>query len=222
MSYDTSYPPDEINDPRAVQPRVGEPMTTKPVNPFSASRLRPGAIPFVFPGGMSVDGLVDRLEAAGWRGAIVGPHGSGKSTLLAAVIDAVEKIGRPVVLVELHDGQRSFRLDRAVWKMLAAEHGLLVVDGYEQLGPLARLALRTRRRRIGLLVTSHRSVGLPTLAETNVDPQLARQIAERLLEGYPPLIEASEAANALARHDGNLRDTLMELYDLYEAARRTT
>ena len=64
-------------------------------NPFSAHRLRPGALPCLFSSGQSAESLLERLRAAGGRGQIVGPHGSGKSTLLAAPLAAIDRAERP-------------------------------------------------------------------------------------------------------------------------------
>jgi hypothetical protein len=35
-------------------------------NPFCTRRIRPGAVPFLFPPGASVAGLLEKLQAAGW------------------------------------------------------------------------------------------------------------------------------------------------------------
>src|SRR5581483_12050635 len=56
------------------------------VNPFSTRFIQPGAIPFHFPTPDGLAAIVRRLEGAGGRGQIIGPHGSGKSTLLAALL----------------------------------------------------------------------------------------------------------------------------------------
>ncbi len=51
-------------------------------NPFCTRRIRPGALPYFFPPGASIETILQRFQDfAGW-GEIVGPHGSGKSTLL--------------------------------------------------------------------------------------------------------------------------------------------
>jgi len=196
-------------------------------NPFSASRIGPAKGGFLFPPGQSVEGLVDRLGAAAWRGQIVGPHGSGKSTLLAALLAALGRAGRRSLAVALHDHQR--RLPRDF--LAAARSGrfdLLAVDGYEQLGRWHRFLLgrlcRPRRGqlgrcRLGLVVTCHRPVGLPELFRTAVDPPLAWRVAGRLQEGFPPLVTFQDVADRLAAHHGDLRGTLFDLYDLFARLR---
>lgn len=184
-------------------------------NPFCARRLRPGAIPFVFPAGVSLADVLARLEQAAWRGQIVGPHGSGKSALLETLIPAIEAAGRPVVRFTLRDGQRHIA-DAARSPLVPGT--LLVIDGYEQLSPWHRLRVRWRCRsqRLGLLVTCHRPCRLPRVFEAAVDPELAWRVVSHLLAGQTGRITRHDVAARLALHHGNLRETLFDLYDLYE------
>ncbi|NUQ65687.1 MAG: hypothetical protein HUU20_24720 [Pirellulales bacterium] len=188
-------------------------------NPFSARHVRPGAIPYRFPPGESSETLLARLGQAGWRGQIVGPHGSGKSTLVAALLPLVEQAGVPAVLVELHDGQRTLPVD--LQRTRLAPRTLVVVDGYEQLSILsrARLCWCCRRKRLGLLVTTHRPVRLPVLFETRTGPDLANRLVRELLAGEAEFVEPEEVSRRLEEHGGNLREVLFDLYDLYEQRR---
>lgn len=196
-------------------------------NPFSTRRVRPGALPYFFPAGEDASGVLRRLAENGWRGQIVGPHGSGKSTLLAALRPAIEQRGRRVVLVELHDGQRRMPPDAEKgtfyfsFRKVECPLFCLVIDGYEQLPPWRRwlLVRRCRRRKVGLLVTTHRSVGLPEVFHTHVDAPLADRIVSHLLADWPGVIAAKEVAACLARHGEDLREALFELYDLFEQRR---
>jgi hypothetical protein len=189
-------------------------------NPFCTRRVRPGAIPFLFPPGEDVETLVRRLQRNGWWGEIVGGHGSGKSALLATLIPQIEQAGRHATLVELHDGQRRLPLDLSRDSRLKPPL-VLIVDGYEQLSRWRRFLLRRhcRRRGWGLLVTAHVSVGLPELFRTVASPELAERIVGQLMAGRLPPCTASELAACLARRGGNLRETLFDLYDLYEQSR---
>jgi hypothetical protein len=191
-------------------------------NPFCTRRVRPGAIPFIFPPDQSAETLVDRLQQAGWWGEIVGPHGSGKSTLLAALTAAIERAGRRTALVELHDGQRRLPLNLRSDPRLRCP-AVLIIDGYEQLGCWCRLLLKRfcRRRDIGLLVTAHRSVGLPLLYQTVTTPELAVQIVGALMTDQQPFAP-DEVSHCLSRHGGDLRETLFDLYDLYEQRRSSS
>lgn len=189
-------------------------------NPFCTRRIRPGAIPFLFSAGQDAEMLVDRLQQNAWRGEIVGAHGTGKSALLATLIPLIEQAGQHVTLIELHDGQRRLPLDieRDVHTRLPM---LVVVDGYEQLSRWRRFLLKRlcRRRGWGLMVTAHVSVGLPEVYRTATTPDLAEKIVAQLMAGHTSSFTRAELAECLARHDGDLRETLFELYDRYEEGR---
>jgi hypothetical protein len=196
-------------------------------NPFCTRRIRPGAIPFLFPDGQDSGSLLERLRESGWWGEIVGAHGSGKSALLATLIPALESAGRHVLLIELHDGQRRLplSLDRDGRTCVST---VVIVDGYEQLSRWRRWLLKRlcRRRGWGLLVTSHASVGLPPLYQTSATPELAEKIIATLMKGQMSPLPTSELAQALAQRHGDMRETLFHLYDVYEsqqaANRRST
>ncbi len=198
--------------------------TTEPLietNPFSTSRVRPGAIPFFFPHGESIEQLVSRLRANNWRSQIIGPHGSGKSTLLASLIAELRRVGVRTVDHELHDW--SARLP-AGWRrdLAAGSQTLLVIDGFEILPLPARISIRleTRFRGCGLLVTAHEPIGLPDLYRTAVMPCVAQSIVNALLQDSRHAVSEREIAARLAAHGGNMRATLFDLYDLVEARRR--
>ena len=198
-------------------------MTVRAVNPFATRHVRPGAVPFLFPPGASIDALLDRLERHHGWGQIIGPHGTGKSTLLAGLLEGLARRGRRTLVAELHDGHR--RLPEAVWRALAPGGGGLqvVIDGYEQLGFWTRRRLKAACRRDGhgLLVTAHRSVGLPDLYRTHVAPDCARRVLEHLLAGEGrPLVDDDDLAACLTARGGNLREALFDLYDLWEQRRR--
>ena len=188
-------------------------------NPFSTRHVRPGAIEYLFPPGSTAESLLARLEGNSWRGQIVGPHGSGKSALVATLIRAVEESGRRVHLVELHDGQR--RMPHDFWRSDSiTPNTLVVVDGYEQLGFFNRLRLRRfcPRRALGLLVTSHSSVGFADLFRTAPDIATTVRLVERLVDEGAP-ISADEVRERFSAHRGNIRELLFDLYDLYERRR---
>jgi hypothetical protein len=189
-------------------------------NPFCSRRIRPGAAPFLFPQDYDADALVERLRHNNWRGEITGPHGGGKSSLVAALMPALEKAGKKPLLVELHDGQRRLPIDLdAACRGAAFE--LAIIDGYEQLGWLARWKLSSlcRRRGWGLLVTAHASVGLPPICEVAPTPELAARIVAQLAGGGATFSPA-ELGECFARHGGNLREMLFELYDVFERGKQ--
>ena len=191
-------------------------------NPFRTKRVRPGSLPFLFPLGESVDSLVERLREHHWWGEIVGPHGSGKSTLLAALISAIEHAGRKTLLVELHDGQRRLPKELPIGETIDGP-AVLIIDGYEQLSRWHRHGLKRlcRRRMWGLLVTSHKSVGLPGLYRTDVTPELAVQVVSALAGDTEFRVSTEEISRRLSLRGGDLRETLFDLYDLFEQSRST-
>jgi hypothetical protein len=188
------------------------------VNPFSTRFTRPGGIPFRFPPGMSPELLVERLRQNNWWGQVLGGHGSGKSALIAALAPAIQRAGRQVILIELHDAQRRMPAD---FGADVSRPTVMIVDGCEQLARWNRFRLKRLCRRwgLGLVVTSHRSLGLPDLFHTAVGPELAQEIVRSLLADEASLVAAEEVAACMDHHQGNLREVLFDLYDLYERRR---
>jgi hypothetical protein len=187
-------------------------------NPFSTRFIRPGAIPFLFPGNESAGGIVERLRQNGWRGQIIGPHGSGKSTLLATLKPELEAAGRQVVAITLHQGEHRLPpLDR---RSLSATTQI-VVDGYEQLSWWSRWRARSlcRSAGAGLLVTAHRDRGLPTIYRTEPSEELVRAVVARLL-GNGSIVTSTEIAEAYQVTGRNVREALFKLYDVYQAKER--
>ena len=194
-------------------------------NPFSTRYVRPGAIPFVLPPGQTLDGLVQRLQENQWRGAIVGPHGSGKSTLLESLIPRIEAAGKSVRRVALRDGQRRLPDDFELPAAAEQQSGLVIVDGYEQLGWWARRKLdrMCQQRGWGLLVTVHAPPdgrSLPELYRTEPSLELLTQLVEHLIRGsdHPQAdrITPADIAQAYAAHPENLREAMFMLYDVAE------
>jgi hypothetical protein len=200
---------------------VNEPARSPAKNPFSTRCARPGAIPFLFPEGVDLRTLIQRLRGNDWRGEIVGPHGSGKSALLATLIPAIEQAGKRVVLIELRDGQR--RLPSPLGRMSGMDGAaVLVIDGYEQLSALSRFGAKRfcAARGVGLLATTHSPTGLPELHVMATDRDTAQRIVDHLLGGDWSQIGRQDVDATFIRHEGNLRETLFALYDLYESRRK--
>jgi len=191
-------------------------------NPFSAARLRPGTIDFVFEHGRNLAQLVDALEANHWRGEITGRHGTGKSTLLVALAPAIEARGRIVKAAILPAEQR--KLPKGYLDSLrhTAGLGVAVVDGIGQLGFISRWRLTRccKVHGIGLLVTSHRTAGLPCIYHSAIDVPRAWIVVQRFQEGFEPLVRLSDVVERLAKRQFDLRESLFDLYDIYEARRQ--
>lgn len=194
-------------------------------NPFRTERLdRLGyreAATGVPAGRADLDALIDRFERLGRRAAVIGPEGSGKTTLL----DALEP--RLAGLSDPSERGLEVRRLRAVpgggaLQPLSGRRGLedvdprtlLVVDGIDRLPVAARWRVRRAARRAGgLLVTAHRRLLLPTLVACSTTPALLGTLVDELTDGAPPrTLPAPEALHA--RHRGNLRTALLELFDL--------
>ena len=155
--------------------------------------------------------LMKRWDALGRRGALVGPHGSGKTTLLEDMAVRLEKAGWRVVWVRL--SAEFPRLpawcDAAFFAGLGAKD-VVLVDGAEQLGFVAWRIFRYRVRKAGgLIVTTHRTGRLATLRRCETTPELLMELVESLGE----TVSADEAKRLHARHRGNVREALRELYD---------
>lgn len=194
--------------------RVGRPPR---VNPFSTRFVEPGAIPFRLPDGRTPADLARRLEASGGWGEIVGPHGSGKSTLLAALLPVLA--GWTVRHARLSSDRRT--LPDWVWEAFPART-LLVIDGFEQPGWLARRRVKRhcRRHGAGLLVTAHRPTGLPALYRTAVTGATAEAVVRGLIPaGGGWVLEGYDVAARLRAHRGSLREVLFEVYDRWERKR---
>jgi len=160
--------------------------------------------------------LLLRLRRLGYRGAIVGRNGTGKTTLLEDLEQPLAALGFKVKHLRLDDRTNTF--SREFLKRFFAgltRHDVILFDGAEQMSPLAWHRFKRRSRNAGgLVITSHRLGMLPTVKECATSPELLDEIISELLEDEA--VTTREAAVALhQKHNGNLRDALRELYDLY-------
>ncbi len=191
------------------------PRSGRVSNPFSTRFVRPGALTFRFPPGMTVIDLIDRLRCQGWWGQIIGPHGSGKSTLLRALEPELLAAGRTIHWFEFHTGSPR-RLMARKQNINKDDRSLVVIDGYEQLSWFERFRWQRycRRQYGGLLVTAHQDCRLPHLLSTQTTIPLAQQLVRQLL---PPndcfAIQDNVVADAFHACGGNLRETWFRLYD---------
>ena len=170
--------------------------------------------------------LVARFDALGRGAALVGPRGHGKSTLLGDLARELERrtegAGNGPRVVRIRA-----RADGTVsdprWLDSDLSGVCLLVDGADCLPRrswrrLRRRSARSRRNRPGggLLVTSHGRRLLPTLTRCATTPALVAALIEEILEDAPgPRRPLPPAAELWARHRGNVRLALLELYDLH-------
>ncbi len=191
-------------------------------NPFAACRWTSERVPLWLPPGETLPGLVDRLARQRFCGQIVGPHGSGKSTLLRHLRLYLQRRLGARCMVEGRTG----RPGAAWWKLLlppsrrAGPRQLWLIDGWERLPGRRKLWLRLGRRLgHGMIATAHAPLGLPTLMHTQATDELLRHLLLHLGAETQRLLAPGETLSGLlARHGGNLREVLFELYDRYERA----
>jgi hypothetical protein len=210
-----------------------QPAPAESGNPFATRYIRPGALPYQFPKEGSLAGLIDRLADCGWRGEILGPHGSGKSTLVRSLIPELSSRGVHVSLFTMRQGNRRLppsdtddaewfppSVDKAV--RLSGINRLWIVDGAEQLSKFSwwRLRVDCRWKRRGLVVTTHHPLGLPLLFRTSTTADLAWQVVSKLLPAQQTFILPADVQEAFQVHAGNLRETLLALFDVYHQRAR--
>jgi hypothetical protein len=195
-------------------------------NPFAASSVRSGMIPYQWQAGQCAGAVIERLCAAAWRGQVVGTHGSGKSTLLASLLPALSRHAGEVVVVRLHQAFRQLPADIKVGVQRAAAadgRRLILIDGFEQLSLWDRLSLMRacRRHGHGLLVSAHhRLMGLPVVYRTQATHHTAWQVVRYLIRDRECPLTSEDITDRLKARLGNVREMLFDLYDWYESHRR--
>jgi hypothetical protein len=126
--------------------------------------------------------------------------------------------GRVVEQVTLSAGQTTFPMDAeeaAGWN----ERTVLIVDGYEQLAWTSRLWLQgmLAARGAGTLITTHETMGFPTIWKSDLSADLAWRVVSAILaEGPPSAITPALVEKLLGHHAGNMREVLFALYDVYQ------
>lgn len=176
-------------------------------NPFRADRIEALA---VRPYGWTWNGLIDRLATLGNRGAVVGCHGHGKTTVLE---ELERRLPGPTLRIDLAaDEPRPLRAALAAGDVTGR---VVLLDRSEKIGPIDWHRLRWAwRSAAGLVIARHRPGRLPTLVRLDTSPQLLEQLALELAPDLPAAIVANLPA-IFARHHGNIRECLRELYDRY-------
>jgi hypothetical protein len=201
----------------------GSAAARPPVNPFATRWTRPGRVTARDAIGRPLDvvGLLGRLVELGGSAAVEGPHGSGKTTLLAALAAELARDGRLAAQVRVRSWRDAAALLRIVWGARPA--ATVCVDSWEAIGVVPGIIVRGLAcwRRCGLIVTSHRPTGLPPLwrCETSVE-LLARIVASLPDDGGRMGI--GDIRRSFERHAGNLRESLLDLYDVFEGRRAAT
>ena len=204
-----------VDTGRRIHPRGGGAAD----NPFASEHVRPGMVDFDDDSRNEdvVQSLFDDFERARFRGQILGRHGAGKTTLLVHLAHEAVRRGHPVELWHRRTRERLTPDDGPPKRVIYA------IDSFDRRWPWTQLRTRSGRRltRGGLLVTTHRRIGLPTLHTRNVTPKQAIRIARQLLgDRVMELPSESAMAAMLETAHGNFRIVLRQLYDGWERQTR--
>ena len=102
--------------------------------------------------------------------------------------------------------------------------GLACIDSWELLGIAGRSLVRSMASRlgVGLLVTSHRPTGLPTLVSCRGSRELLEALVRQLPdhgEWFGTVIGQADLDAAISESAGNLRSAFDLLYDRFERCR---
>src|SRR5262249_43482985 len=133
-------------------------------------------------------------------------------TLLQELGDRLEKCGFETVRIRLNAANRLIS-NELLAQLKAGARAMVLLDGCEQLGPIAwRLFRWQSRRAAGLIATQHKAGRLPTLFECQTSPQLLIDLVNQL-QGSDRHVLPTDAVRLYHEHDGNIRDVLRALYD---------
>lgn len=189
-------------------------MLTAKENPFAVHRIE--ALPFQFRQG-NWEFQLRRLEQLDWRASIVGNKGSGKTTLLLELQQKLHDDRRFLKsLIPVHycfvartKKERSTQLVEL--EMAAKQNRLLLIDGIE------RFTWRQRRKTLRdksskMVVTAHRSVGLPVWLDNQTSLELAQILLRQLIDKPDPWV-VDQCDQLFERHRGNIREIFRSLYD---------
>jgi len=184
-------------------------------NPFATEHL--AKIRYQFEGD-SLTGLVERFASLHQRAALVGPEGHGKTTLQRELAAQYEARGVTVHWIRLtRDCPVLPRTAIAELRRLLTPDDLLCIDGAEQMNWWTwRKLMRSLPGQTACLITTHQPGLLPTLKQCQTTPELLDRLVKELLRAEYPDWNVS-TADLFARHRGDLRQCLFELYDAYAA-----
>lgn len=197
-----------------------------PHNPFAADFVQPGAIDWIATDHEhDLDELLHQLNTThAGRAAITGPHGAGKTTLLTHLTRRAAAHGAAVHLATKPWPSAlriARRLPRATSHADPQHTPLLAIDSADDL-PRWRWRLLhnlARRRRLRLLITRHRDLGLPTLHHRQPSPAVLRRILTSLDAHHPGAADFAHRfpLDDWLRHTGSVRHVLFRLYDAWES-----
>lgn len=204
-------------------------------NPFTSSRIQPGAQPFLFPGDETPESLLECSTGAGSCYLIVGEHGTGKSTLLQMLYQCFlqqlpadgKDLGRSLAVVPhmlwLRPAEKPNRtLLKSLPNWKAGDR--VFIDGLEQLSPPVRWIVRwwVRFTKSICIATSHRLYsGYSLLWSTQMNSEVECQVIKAFLANSPAetvkrLMQSEAWRISRAKHQSNLRESLFDMYDWWQ------
>ena len=189
-------------------------------NPFSTKFVRPGAIEFYASSGLDLNSIADELMRHK-IGQIVGPHGCGKTTLTHGLESLLGVSGQPFTTIRRITVRSKNDLTTSHCDQDSAiSHGeLLIVDGFKRLPWLHRrmLIANAKRSKTGLLITTHQRVrGIEVLAELTPSLESLIHVVRHLKPD--PMPDPTLIEDVFKRTNGNIRESLMAMYDWFESA----
>ena len=191
-------------------------------NPFATRYTRPGEIPFQLSGNEDLNTIVDTFRDHCFLSQIVGPHGSGKTTLTQTLEPLLRETFCSVRRVTVRDAKRIQNDESEFPNPLDTTNRLMIVDGFERLPWLhRRLLLKFARcQQMGLLITTHRRIaGVPILYEVQPTLETLQRLSHELAPGV--IIEKNLLATIFETNEGNIRESLMTLYNWFESRQST-
>ncbi len=166
------------------------------------------------PQGTTWPELLAKLEDLRFRAAVVGPDGTGKTTFLDELARRLPLLGARPIALRLDPGSPAdLRRRVRAAAALAASNDVVLLDGADHASRWEWMLLRHAARRArGLVVTSHRPGLFPTLLQTRTSAALLRELVSELAPAQAAHLDAV-IDEVLARHRGNVRTALFELFD---------
>lgn len=158
--------------------------------------------------------LLARFAAQHMRGVLVGPHGSGKTTLREELAWRLEQEGWRIRTLVPGAGRAPTWAELRRFAAHADARTLLSIDGLDRIGALGWWHLR-RMAGSGpaILATSHVHGRLPTLHEHRTSPELLHDLVAALVPASVSPGLRERCSGLFARHHGNVRACLRELYN---------
>ncbi len=192
-------------------------------NPFATRFTRPGALPFLFNNGNRLESIVDAFHDCGFVCQIVGQHGSGKTTLTYALEPILRDNFHPIRRFTVR-GPRQFESSETLTPTRSPTRiPLLVIDGFEKLPWLHRrlLVKHVRDQRTGLLITTHQPIGgIPVLLQMLPTLETLQRLTCELAPDL--VIQKNLLAAIFDNNHGNIRESLMTLYNWFETQKTIT